>query len=153
MRYSENLFSTGITIILALVTAAMGLMAIVQLIVGPLGSKPAPDWMLWGMTGLFLLITINFSVLRLRVDTEGFRVSYGVFSLRIPRSAIVSAELDQKGAFYGWGIRIGRYDGDWCWVYNVIGGPREAIKRSEGKFKRVLVSTARPEELQKALVG
>ena len=67
--------------------------------------------------------------------------------------AIVSAELDQKGAFYGWGIRIGRYDGDWCWVYNVIGGPRVAIKRSEGKFKRVLVSTARPEELQKALVG
>ena len=151
-HFKERVPSVGITVILGLVTAGIGVFFLYSLIYGPVGSKPAPAWLLGVIFGLFVLVTVNFMAIRIRIDDLGVRVSYGLFAATLRWSDIVSCEEESDAFYLGWGIRLGRLRGRWVWVYNVIGGRRVALLTKEGGPKGLVFSCRRVEEVM-ALVS
>ncbi len=145
--YHERRFSAGIFIILTVVFLIMAGFLIAQLALGPLGSKPAPTWVLALMTGLFSLPMINFAFLTLTLTTEGVTVGYGVIRTTLRWDQINAVGRDTEDGFYGWGIRFGKYRGLWVWVYNTIGGERVAFVTGVRKPRGLLVTTADPERV------
>jgi len=142
--YRERRFSAGIFFILAAVFLIMAGFLIAQLILGPLGSKPAPTWVLALLTGVFLLPMLNFAFLTLTLTNEGVRVAYGVFSSFRRWDQLTAVEPDAEDGFFGWGIRFGKYRGQWVWVYNTIGGDRVAFVTGAARPRGLLVTCADP---------
>lgn len=50
-----------------------------------------------------------------------------------------------------WDIRVGRVEGKWRLVYNIIGRLRVVLLLKKGGFKEFLVSTKNPEEVMKVV--
>lgn len=147
--YQEKHFSKGITIILGIVTLAVYTMMIIQMVRGPLGSKHAPTWVIALIGTILLLATLNFAFLKITLTDQKVKIFYGLFGTSRKWVDLKLCEKDEKNHFYGWGIRFGRYKHDWVWVYNVIGGPRVAFLRKEGKQKSLIISTKNPDEIVK----
>jgi len=145
--HHERRFSAGIFFILAGIFLVMAGFLVAQLVLGPLGSKPAPTWLLAVFTGVFLLPMLNFAFLTLTLTTAGVRVAYGVFSSFRRWDQLTAVERDAEEGFYGWGIRFGKYRGQWVWVYNTIGGDRVAFVTTGAKPRGLLVTTADPERV------
>ena len=142
--YRERRFSAGIFFILAAVFLIMAAFLVTQLVLGPLGSKPAPTWLLALFTGVFFLPMLNFAFLTLTLTSEGVRVAYGVFSSFRRWDQLTAVEPDAEAGFYGWGIRFGKYRDQWVWVYNTIGGDRVAFVTGASKPRGLLVTCADP---------
>ena len=81
--YKENRASTGIFIILLMFTMIMIFFLGYQLMYGPIGSKPAPDWILALFVVFFLLTTLNFSHLRIKLTDDFIRVNYGLIGTKL----------------------------------------------------------------------
>jgi len=145
--YSEKNFSTGVTIILGLISLFLTGFFAIQLIVGPLGSRPAPDWLLAAIAVFSVATTINFSRLSVGLSEEGVTVRYGIFHASRAWSDVVSCEEDDERRFYGWGIRFGPYKKRWIWIYNVIGGPRVVFLTSGAKPRGLMISVKNPAEV------
>jgi hypothetical protein len=145
--YTERRFSLGIFLILSIIALLMASFLIAQLVLGPLGSKPAPTWLLALLTGLFLLPAANFAFLSLRLTPEGVTVAYGLIRSFRRWEDLNACELDTFDAFYGWGVRFGKYREQWVWIYNTIGGGRVAFLTKSPKPRGLIVSTANPEKV------
>lgn len=145
--YKERLFSKGIFIILSFFTLLMAIYLFSQIIIGPLGPKPAPNWILIILVVFFVLCTINFSYINTSLTQEYIKVNYGIFSMRLNWSDIKECELDEKNSFYGWGVRFGKYKGRWVYIYNVIGGSRIAFISKHKKPRGLIISTKKPQEI------
>lgn len=147
MLYKENRISIGLILILGGVSVAAGACFFVQLAHGPIGSRPAPTWLLGAFALAFFLLTLNFSYIRIQMTAGGVFVHYGVFGKHLPWTAVTVCEEDTLNAVYGWGIRFGKYKGQWVWIYNVIGGDRVAFLTRGNSPRGLIVSTARPAEV------
>ena len=145
--YRERRFSAGIFFILAAVFLVMAGFLVAQVVLGPLGSKPAPTWLLALLTGVFLLPMLNFAFLTLTLTNEGVRVAYGVFSSFRRWDQLTAVERDAEDGFFGWGIRFGKYRGQWIWVYNTIGGERVAFVTGAARPRGLLVTTGDPDRV------
>lgn len=145
--YREKRASTGIFLLLLFVTIVMIAYFLVQLIYGPVGSDPAPTFFLAGFALFFILLTINFRYISIKLTDEYIKVSYGIFSKTLNWVDVVDCEEDEKNHFYGWGIRFGRYKKQWVWVYNVIGGPRIVFLTGKKNPRGLIVSTKNPQEI------
>lgn len=156
--YEEKIFSKWITGILAAVTVSFLFVLVYQILVEPIGARPAPNWFFLLMFLLFIGITINFSTLSIRMTPHSVDVCYGIFKHTIPWRDIENCYLDEASTirYGGWGIRIGRVKGKWRLVYNVIGGPRVVLSLKKGRFKEFVFSTNNPKkviEIVKQKVG
>ncbi len=151
--YHESLFSKWSTLILFSITVIFFLLYFYQIIVGPIGTDPAPNWFWFVMAVFMLAITINFRRLSIRITSAGLTVGYGIYKKRIPWKNIEDRYIDEASAirYGGWGIRLGRVDGRWRTVYNVIGGPRVVVSLKKGWIREVVFSTENPEEVMKTM--
>ena len=145
--YSERRFSLGIFLIFAVITGLMGVFLVAQLLLGPLGSQPAPTWVLALLTGLVALPGANFAFLTLKLTTEGVTVGYGLIRSFRRWEDLTGCEPDTLDAFYGWGVRFGKYRNDWVWIYNTIGGARVAFLTGKSKPRGLVVTCADPEKV------
>ncbi len=145
--YLEKRFSFGIFMIFAVITLLMSGFLVAQMVLGPLGSKPAPTWLLAVLTGIFVLPAANFAFLTLKLTTAGVTVGYGVFKSFRRWEELAGCEIDAAEAFYGWGIRFGKYRDAWVWVYNTIGGRRVAFITGKTTPRGLIVSTEDPERV------
>jgi hypothetical protein len=147
--YQERILSRWTVVIASAVTGAMLFMLIYQIIVGPVGDRPAPDWFFLIMFLLFLGITINFSLLRITITTDSLNVAYGIFKRTIPWREIENCYFDNASIinYGGWGIRIGRVRGKWRLVYNVIESPRVVLTLKTLRFKEFVFSTNQPDKV------
>ena len=61
--------------------------------------------------------------------------------------------IDEASAirYGGWGIRLGRVDGKWRTVYNVIGGPRVVVSLNKGWIREFVFSTKNPEKVMRTI--
>jgi len=145
-KISSKWWMTGI---LTAFTAGFLFVLVYQVLVGPIGTRPAPNWFFLFMFLLFLGVTINFSRLSIRITHLSVKVSYGIFRYIIPWENIKNCYLDEASTinYGGWGIRIGKVQGRWRLVYNVIGAPRVVLSLKKGKFKEFVFSTEKPEEV------
>lgn len=121
----------------------------------PLGSRPAPDWM---MVLVWLLMGIGFPWLFLsarlvvEVREDGLHYRYYPFHARWHRLAPEEMEGAESCTYRpileygGWGIRYGWKGGK---AYNVSGNRGVQVHLRGGK--EVLFGSRRPEELESAL--
>lgn len=145
--YSEKNVSTGIAIILGVISLLMAGFFVIQLIVGPLGTRPAPDWLLLVIAVFSIATTINFCWLSVTLTDEGVTVRYGIFRASRVWADVVSCEEDAERRFYGWGIRFGPYKKQWIWIFNVIGGPRVVFLTAGTKPRGLMISVKNPGEV------
>lgn len=151
--YEEKIFLKGTTGVLAVFTAGFLFALVYQILVEPIGVRPAPNWFFLLMFLLFLGVMINFSRLVIRMTPRSIAVGYGIFKRTIIWENIEGCYLDEASTirYGGWGIRIGRVKGKWRWVYNVIGGPRVVLSLREGRFREFVFSTKSPEQVIKVV--
>ena len=147
--YEEKLFSKGLTVTLAAVTAGLLFVSLYQIIVGRRGIRPAPNWFFLVMFLLFLGLTVNFRNLNIKMTPRYISVGYGIFKHNIPWENVEDCYLDEVSTakYGGWGIRIGKIKGKWRLVYNVIGAPRVVLSLNKGKFKELVFSTDHPQKV------
>lgn len=147
--YEEKIFSKWITVILVSVTVGLLFVLVYQILLEPIGTRPAPSWFFLIMFLLFLGVTINFSRLTIRMTHRSLSVGYGIFKRTILWENVENCYLDEASTirYGGWGIRIGRVKGKWRLVYNVIGWPRAVLSLKKGRFKEFVFSTKNPEEV------
>ena len=124
---------------------------IYQLLVGPVGSKPAPDlfylFMFIFFAGLTYFVT-NFNKLSITITAQSITVGYGILKRIIPWVNVQGCYLDEASAFGsygGWGIRMGKVKGKWRLVYNVIGCPAVVLELERGRFREFVFSTKNAE--------
>lgn len=151
--YEEKIFSKWTTGIVGFFTVGFLFVLIYQIFVGPIGANPAPNWFFLLMLLLFLGVTINFSRLIIRMTPQSIAVSYGIFKHTIIWGNIEDCYLDGASAirYGGWGIRIGKVEGKWRFVYNVMGGPRVVLSFKKGRFSEFVFSTKSPDEVMKKI--
>jgi len=151
--YEEKIFSKWITVILVSITVGLLFVLVYQILVEPIGTRPAPIWFLLIMFLLFLGVTINFSRMIIRMTHRSLLVGYGIFKRTIPWENIEDCYPDESSVirYGGWGIRVGRVKGKWILVYNTIGNPRVMLLLKKGRFKEFVFSTKNPEEVMKVV--
>ncbi len=122
-----------------------------QVLVGPVGTKPGPDWLYIIMFLLFAGFTVlirSFNKLAVIITTQSITVGFGVFKRVISWDDIHGCYLDDASAFGsygGWGIRMAKVKGKWRLVYNVIGSPTVVLELKKGRFREFVFSTKNPE--------
>lgn len=147
--YEEKLFSKWITLILASVTVIMFFALVYQLIKGPLGASPAPNWFFVIMGVVFLALAITFSRVTIQMTPERISIGYGLIKHKIPWGIIENCHLDETPAmrYGGAGIRVTKIGEKWRIVYSIVGGPRVVVSVKEGKYREVAFSTKNPDQV------
>jgi hypothetical protein len=149
--YEEKIFLKWTAGILTVITVVFLFPLFYQILVGPIGTNPAPNWFFLFMFLLFLGVMINFSRLTIRMTPRYISVGYGIIKHSILWENVEDCYLDEASTirYGGWGIRIAKVKGKWRLVYNVVGGPRIVLSSKRGRFKEFVFSTKNPEEVIK----
>jgi len=112
---------------------------------------------LWALAMVFgvALLVLNLLHLRLRISADAVHVRFGLlipyFWKRIPLASIHDSRvvdyrpLRDSG---GWGIRLGRLNGETAWFYTARGSRGVALETDKGLR---VVGSAEPEKLERAL--
>ncbi len=145
--YEERLFSRWITLVLVVVTLALLVPLLEQLQSGTNGELPF--WFFPVMFLVFLLVTLNFAWLTIRVTDAEVVVAYGVIRHRILWEDIVDCHADQASVVWygGYGIRLGWYKGKRRLIYNTIGDPRVVLLTRSSSVPEFVFSTSQPDEV------
>ncbi len=151
--YEENIYSRWNLVILGAVSLALLSVLIYQFLIGPVGDRPAPNWFLLVMFLFFLMLTINFARLSIRITPRFITVGYRVIRYSVSWENVADCYLDEASAirYGGWGIRLGRVRGKWRLVYNVLGSPRVVVYLKRGKIREFVFSTKNPEQTMKTI--
>jgi hypothetical protein len=149
--YEEKIFLKWTVGILTVITAVFLFLLFYQILAGPIGTNPAPNWFFLFMFLLFLGVMINFSRLTIRITPRYISVGYGIIKHSILWENVGDCYLDEASTirYGGWGIRIAKIKGKWRLVYNVIGSPRIVLSLKRSRFKEFVFSTKNPEEVIK----
>ena len=149
--YEEKIFLKWTAGILTTITTVFLFLLFYQILIGPIGTNPAPNWFFLFMFLLFLGVMINFSRLTIRMTPRYISVGYGIIKHSILWENVEDCYLDKASTirYGGWGIRIAKVKGKWRLVYNVVGGPRIVLSLKRCRFKEFVFSTKNPEEVIK----
>lgn len=141
----------GLFVVLAILFLAM---LLYQVLVSPLGPRPAPDWFwllmfLW-FSGITVFV-VNFRKLTITITSQSVVVSFGRLKRVIPWDNVSGCYIDKAPAlsYGGWGIRMGRVRGKWRYVYNIIGCSGIVLELNRGRFREFVFSTRHPAEILK----
>ncbi|MGC1120118.1 MAG: hypothetical protein WBA22_03405 [Candidatus Methanofastidiosia archaeon] len=151
--YEEKILSKWMTVILISIATIMLFPLAYQILVKPLGSRPAPNWFYLIMVFLFVGIAFIFGRLTIRMTPASISVGYGPLGQNFNWDNVEDCFLDETSAakYGGAGIRMARIGGNWRIIYNIIEGPRVVLSLREGRFKEVTFSTRHPQEVMKTI--
>jgi len=150
--YTEKIFCKWMFLILGSVTAVFSFLGAYEIMIGWGWTEPLPVWF-WPLMALYMLgMTINFLRLTVKIDSEGLTVGYGLLKSKISWDEVEDCFLDETSSLW-YGIRLGRADGNWRTIYNVIviRGPRVVVSLKEGWIREVVFSTKNPEEVMEKI--
>ncbi len=108
----KHIFWFILLIMLPLIAIFLAIL-IYQILIGPLGTKPAPNWFLALMLFIFILLDYGFLVYRVIITTEVLIAGFPLYSVKIPWEKVADVE-EMKGSVWkygGYGIRIGKMNG------------------------------------------
>jgi len=153
--YEETLpfpMATVATLAILLVALLMLVLFILQLVSGPLGNRPAPDWFYLVMFIFMAAITFlvaNFRVLTIRMSGQSVTVAYGLIKKTILWCDIEECFLDSASplGYGGWGARLARVRGTWRLAFNVIGASGVVLRLRKGRAREFMFSTKNPEQV------
>ena len=153
--YEEDLpfpLITVVTAVILLIAMLMLVLFVIQLVAGPIGDPPAPDWfylvMFIFMSAITFLVA-NFRVLAIRITGQSVTVAYGLIKRTIPWGDIESGFPDNSSplGYGGWGARIARIEGRWRLAFNVAGAPGVVLRLRKGRVREFMFSTKNPEQV------
>lgn len=144
--YREANFSKVNAAIFSFIVGALILVLMYQLMVGPLGTRPASNHFLITLILFFSAVGINFSRLTILIDSRGVTVGYGLFMQLVPWKNVEKSYQDETSAvmYGGWGIRLTRIGKKWRVVYNIIGYPRVVLVLRKGWYGELAFSVGAP---------
>jgi len=147
--YKERYFSRANAVIFTVAFVCLLFALLYQLLIGPLGTRPASNQFLLITALLFFALAVNFTSLSVIVSSGGVVAAYGMLRHKIPRDNIEGCYLDETSAilYGGWGIRLGRVKGKWRLVYSVVGAPRVVLLLKKGWYREFAFSTRNPQEV------
>ena len=143
VKYEERIVFWIILIILVPLTLIFFYIFLYQALIGPLGSKPAPQWFILTLTILFFALSYLFSSYKLAITENSLIAGYPVYHIHIPWENIVSAE-EEKGNMWrygGYGIRIGKIKGEKVFLLSLPRMKYIRLKLRNSKWGYVIVST------------
>lgn len=151
--YEEKIFLKPFKGIFAIIPTIFLVLIIYQALIGPIGTRPAPNWFLLLMFLFFVGITLNFSRLTIRATSNSINVRYGISKHSILWNNVTDCNLDKTPirSYGGWGIRVGNVKGRRRLVYNVVGYPRVLLALNKGKFREFVFSTTNPDVVIKVI--
>ena len=135
----------------ALLALAFLGMFLYQVYIGPIGNDPAPEFffllMFLFMLGIVWLLA-SMRYLDISLTPEAITVAFGRFRKSVPWHSVASMERIRGSAWvYGYGLHLGLTRGGWVLVYNVINRPALSLDLVGGRIRRLVFSTAHPEEV------
>ena len=141
-----------VLVLFVLITILMLFLFIYQLVDGPVGSRPAPDWVYLVMFFFFGVMTVfvsNFSKLTIIITSQAITVGFGKMKKTILPGDIEECDIDKSSglSYGGWGIRIARVQSKWRLVYNITGYQGILLTLRKGRFREFVFSSAEPEKL------
>ncbi len=124
----------------------------VQTFGGPIGERPAPDWVYLIVAAVMAGITVflyRMRVMTIGITPQAVNISLGMFRRSVPFEVIESIHTDSgPGIKYGgWGVRVFRDKKGWVLAYNTFGRPRVVLGLGRGRFGRFVFSTRNPDEV------
>ena len=143
-------------VMLAFFTIMMLILFIYQILVGPVGNRPAPDWVylvLFFFLGAITVFVGNFGKLAIIITSQAITVGFGRMKKSILWGDIEGCDIDKASElrYGGWGIRIARINGKWRLVYNVTGYHGILLALRRGRFREFVFSTRDPEKAMKII--
>ncbi|AEG19219.1 hypothetical protein [Methanobacterium paludis] len=147
--YEEKLFSKWSTIIFTIFTVLFLGLTVYQIFIGPLGDNKAPTWLLGLIFFLFLLFTINFSFMTLKLTPEFLSVRFGVLSYSVSWENIEKCYREEVPlwTYGGWGIRFEKSKGERRLAYTVPQTPQLTILLKNKNFREFIFSTRKPDKV------
>jgi hypothetical protein len=151
--YEERIFSGWLTVILGAASAALFGLFLHQRLVGPVGTRSAPDWILLAIALLLLIIAVNFAILTVKITLHGISVSYGIIKHNVPWANVADCYEDEASTaqYGGFGIRLGLVNGRWRLVYNTVGNPRIVLQKRQGRIPEFVFSSRNPQIVIRAV--
>lgn len=151
--YREKLSSKYITSIFLFFASILLFCMIYQVLIGPLGNNPAPNWLLAIIFLFFIFLALNFLILVVKITSEFLIVGYGIFKHKINWKDVENVYRDKASVvkYGGWGIRFGKVEGIWRLVYNIPESDRIVLKLKKGNFREFVFSTKNSENVLKLI--
>lgn len=146
--YEEKLFSKWSTIIFTIFTLLFLFLTVYQIFIGPLGGNPAPTWILGLFFALFLFLTVNFSIMTLRLTPEFLSASFGVLRYTVSWENVESCTQEEAPLWiFGWGIRFEKSRGKRRLSYTIPQTPQLKFILRDKNFREFIFSTKTPEKV------
>lgn len=149
--YEERILLKWTTSMLAIFTIIFLFLMLYQIVMEPVVTHPALHWFFLLMILLFLVVTINFNRLIIRISSQFISVGYGLIKYTIPWENVNKCYLDESSTitYGGWGIRLAKVKGKRRLAYIVLGESRIVLSLKRGRFNEFVFSTKSPEEVIK----
>ncbi len=137
-----------ILFLLSMISVAIlfAILLILQIVFGPLGSRPAPDWAFIPFIALFLFLALAFWRYSVVLTSEYICVGFPIYSVKISWRDICSAEKAKNIPVYaGYGIRLIKYNGAWIRAFNMPRMEKIILEVKGRKYSRLLISVKNPD--------
>ncbi len=146
--YEERIVSKVIALTFLLLTLLMVILFLYLLSLPGVDEERAALFYLI-IIALLIFIGVNFSVFTVRVTPDNLLLYFGIFKKRINWKDIEKCEIVNLPwtKFGGLGIRITKIDGKMVMAYIVEKAPKLALEVKGQKYKMLVFSTRKPEEL------
>jgi hypothetical protein len=147
--YEERIIAKWLLLIFVALLSLMLFFPLYQMIIGPLGDEPAPNWFYLLLFLVFFVLAINFYGISIKISHQYISVNYGLFKKVYQFDNIEAIRVDDTTAikYGGAGIRVAKIKGKRTLIFNVIGGPRIVLALKEGRFQEFVFSTRNPDRL------
>ena len=117
------------------------LLFILQLIYGPIGTKPAPNWVFAIFIAIFSLLTLAFWKYDVVLCAEGIKVGFPAYKIKIPWCKVRTAsKVPSISPYAGFGIRLIKYNGEWVKNFNMPKLEKILLVVSGKKYKKLIIS-------------
>ncbi len=154
--YHEEVPFTGmVVLVIFLAILSLGSLGLFlyTVIVGPIGSKPAPAWIFlfeFALMGSVTIFMLNFRRLIISMTYDGIRVGYGSIGKTISWSDIASYQRATGTSLSG-GLHFGPTRRGMGAAYTVLGKPAVTLTLRSGTIREITFSTDNPEEVMSVI--
>ena len=143
VKYEERVVFWSILIILAAAAVIFLFIFIYQALIGPVGTNPAPQWLILTLIIIFILLCCLFRSYNLVITENSLIAGYPVYHIHLLWKNIVSAEEEKRSMlrYGGYGIRTGKIKGEKALVLSLPRMKYIRLKLRNSKWGYVIVST------------
>lgn len=143
VKYEERMVFWLVLLILLPLAFIFLYIFLYQALIGPLGSKPAPQWFILTLTILFFALSYLFGTYKIVITDSSLIAGYPAYRIHLPWENVIGTE-EEKGSMWkygGYGIRIWKIKGEKVLVLSLPRTKYIRLKLKNSKWKYTIIST------------